>query len=253
MAEHTVAISPLPPYRVRVHPTPPSDVPPSEAPPFDSAAARRLREALGMLPGHVAYGLRAQYGMDVGPDLVTAWERGLRAPDSREVSALAGVLWCDPAELLYAARTLSEHRTVRGVAVPDLARRVGLSVDAYQRMEESGRWRGTERQSAALVAALGLSPAQFVTAAGRDAELAELLRSAVTTRWQAYVKPLAKLLPLDRGTIEAALPRLHADYQSRMVATLGWGGGVGDAGDGMAGREFLEGIVGHFWERVQRV
>ncbi|CAM5514622.1 DNA-binding protein [Streptomyces spiroverticillatus] len=206
-----------------------------------------------MLPGHVAYGLRAQYGLDVGPDLVGAWERGLRTPDSREVTALAGVLWCDPAELLYAARTLREHRTVRGVAVADLARRVGLGVDAYRKMEESGLWRGTERQSAALIAVLGLSPAQFMTAAGRDGELAEMLRSAVSTRWQAYVKPLAKLVPVDRATIEDALPRLHADYQSRMVATLGWGGGVGDAGDGAAGREFLEGIVGHFWERVRKV
>ncbi|MCX5204109.1 helix-turn-helix transcriptional regulator [Streptomyces sp. NBC_00237] len=204
-----------------------------------------------MLPGHVAYGLRAQYGLDVGPDLVTAWERGLRAPDSREVSALAGVLWCDPADLLYAARSLREHRTVRGVAPADLARRVGISLDAYQKMEVSGRWRGTERQSAALIAALGLSPAQFVTAAGRDRELAELLESAVTTRWQAYVKPLAKLVPVDRAVLEDALPRLHADYQSRMVATLGWGGGVGDAGDGAAGREFLEEIVGHFWARVR--
>jgi hypothetical protein len=204
-----------------------------------------------MLPGHVAYGLRAQYGLDVGPDLVTAWERGLQTPDGREVTALAGVLWCDPADLLYAARSLREHRTVRGVAPADLARRVGLGLDAYQKMEVSGRWRGTERQSAALIAALGLSPAQFVTAAGRDRELAELLESAVTTRWQAYVKPLAKLVPVDRAVLEDALPRLHADYQSRMVATLGWGGGVGDAGDGASGREFLEGIVEHFWARVR--
>ncbi|MFD3515193.1 XRE family transcriptional regulator [Streptomyces sp. NPDC058657] len=209
-----------------------------------------------MVHGHVAYGLRAQYGLDVGPELVAAWESGLRAPSSREVTALAGVLWCAPAELLHAARTLREHRTAHGLDAADLARRVGLGADAYVRMEETGKWRGNERQSAALAAELSLSPAQFVTAAGRDEELAELLRSAVTTRWQAYVRPLAKLLPVPRaalegGVLEDVLLRLHADYQSRMVATLGWGGGVGDAGDGAAGREFLEDIVARFWERAE--
>lgn len=208
-----------------------------------------------MMHGHVAYGLRAQYGLDVGPDLVAAWERGLRTPSSREVTALAGVLWCAPAELLQAARTLREHRSARGLDATDLARRVGIGVDAYIRMEEAGKWRGNERQSAALVAELGLTPARFVTAAGRDEELAELLRSAVTTRWQAYVKPLAKLLPVPRaaledGVLEDVLLRLHADYQSRMVATLGWGG-AGDADEGAAGREFLEGIVARFWERAE--
>lgn len=231
---------------MRVHPTPPSDLPP-----FDALAARRLREALGMAPGHVAYGMRAQYGMEVGPDLVTAWERGLRSPTARELAALAGVLWCAPAELLYAARTLREHRTARGLSAADLARRVGLGADAYLRMEESGRWRGTERQSAALTDELKLSPRQFVTATGRDDELAELLRSAVTTRWQAYVRPLAKLVPVPRAALEDVLPRLHGDYQSRMVATLGWGGSEGGAGDGASGREFLEVIVRHFWERVE--
>ncbi|MFI0982295.1 helix-turn-helix domain-containing protein [Streptomyces sp. NPDC021093] len=203
-----------------------------------------------MDPGHVAYGLRAQYGLDVGPELVVAWERGIRTPTAHEVTALAGVLWCAPAELLHAARTLREHRTARGFSTADLARQVGLGHDAYVRMEEAGRWRGTERQTAALAAALGLSPVQFVTAAGRDEELAELLRSAVTTRWQAYVRPLVKLVPLPRAALQDVLLRLHADYQSRMVATLGWGG-VGDAGDGAAGRDFLDGILGHFWERAE--
>ncbi|MEU8890616.1 helix-turn-helix transcriptional regulator [Streptomyces sp. NPDC048442] len=206
-----------------------------------------------MDPGHVAYGLRAQYGLEAGPELVVAWERGIRTPTAHEVTALAGVLWCAPAELLHAARTLREHRTARGFSAADLARRVGLGLDAYVRMEETGRWRGTERQTAALATELGLSPAQFITAAGRDEDLAELLRSAVTTRWQAYVRPLVKLLPLPRAALEDVLLRLHADYQSRMVATLGWGGGVGNAGDGAAGREFLEGILGHFWERIEGI
>ncbi|MBB6437650.1 transcriptional regulator with XRE-family HTH domain [Streptomyces candidus] len=236
-------------------PLPSATPAPDAPPPFDALAARRLREALGMTHGHVAYGLQSQYGLDIGPDLVAAWERGLRTPTSREVSAMAGVLWCSPAELLLAARTLREHRTAHGLGADDMARRVGLGLDAYLRMEEAGRWRGNDRQTAALVAELGLSPAQFITAAGREEELAELLRSAVTTRWQAYVRPLVKLLPGGRAALpnppEDVLLRLHADYQSRMVATLGWGGGVGDAGDGAAGREFLKSIVERFWERAE--
>lgn len=49
-----------------------------------------------MAPGHVAYGLRAQYGLLVTPDVVAAWERGLQSPTARELTALAGVLWCSP-------------------------------------------------------------------------------------------------------------------------------------------------------------
>ncbi|MDJ0460724.1 helix-turn-helix transcriptional regulator [Streptomyces sp. H27-C3] len=219
-----------------VHPTPP----------FNAPAARRLREALGMAPGHVAYGLRAQYGLNVGPDLVVAWERGARAPDSREITALAGVLWCSPGELFGAPTTLREHRMSRGLAAQDLARRLGMVLGAYQRMEDEGRWRGNERQTAALAEALALGPREFMTVTGRDDELAELLRSAVMTRWQAYVRPTTKLLPLPRQRIEDVLQQLHTDYQSRMVSTLSWGGG--DSGDGAAGREYLDVILGHFWQ-----
>ncbi|NWF25100.1 helix-turn-helix transcriptional regulator [Streptomyces sp. PKU-EA00015] len=215
------------------------------SPPFNAPAARRLREALGMAPGHVAYGLRAQYGLHVSPDTVMAWERGLATPGTRELTALAGVLWCSPGELLAAATTLREHRIARGMATDDLARRVGLDTAVYQRMEESGRWRGNERQTAALAETLRLTPRALLAATGRDEELAELLRSAVTARWQAYVRPVGKMLPLDRGHLEAVLQRLHADYQSRMMATLSWGETSRDTGE--PGRDFLESIVDHFW------
>ncbi|WP_256355806.1 helix-turn-helix domain-containing protein [Streptomyces sp. PKU-EA00015] len=198
-----------------------------------------------MAPGHVAYGLRAQYGLHVSPDTVMAWERGLATPGTRELTALAGVLWCSPGELLAAATTLREHRIARGMATDDLARRVGLDTAVYQRMEESGRWRGNERQTAALAETLRLTPRALLAATGRDEELAELLRSAVTARWQAYVRPVGKMLPLDRGHLEAVLQRLHADYQSRMMATLSWGETSRDTGE--PGRDFLESIVDHFW------
>lgn len=200
-----------------------------------------------MAPGHVAYGLRAQYGLIVAPETVSAWERGEISPTSAELTALAGVLWCSPAELLAEPVTLREHRMARGLAPDELARRVGLEPGSYQKMEDTGRWKGNERQSASLAMVLGLTLAQFVTATGRNEELAELLRSAVTTRWQAYAKPLGKLLPIPRAHLEQVLEQLHGDYQSRMVATLSWGGGQGEAGSGDSGREFLAEIVDRFW------
>ncbi|WP_411102267.1 helix-turn-helix domain-containing protein [Streptomyces sp. cmx-4-9] len=200
-----------------------------------------------MAPGHVAYGLRAQYGLLVTPETVMAWERGEISPTSAELTALAGVLWCSPGELLAEPVTLREHRISKGLAAEELARRVGLEANSYQKMEDTGRWRGNERQSAALAALLGLTLAQFVTATGKQEELAELLRSAVTTRWQAYVKPVGKLLPIPKGHLERVLEQLHGEYQSRMVATLSWGGGEGEAGRGDSGRDFLAQIVDRFW------
>ncbi|MFJ6794281.1 helix-turn-helix domain-containing protein [Streptomyces sp. NPDC091268] len=217
------------------------------SPPFNAPAARRLRAALGMAPGHVAYGLRAQYGMLVTPETVMAWERGEISPTSAELTALAGVLWCSPGELLAEPVTMREHRMARGLTAEELARRLGLEANAYQKMEDTGRWKGNERQSAALASALGLSLAQFVTATGKHDELAEVLRSAVTTRWQAYVKPLSKLLPVPKQHLEYVLEQLYNDYQSKMVATLSWGSASGEAGTGDAGREFLAGIVERFW------
>ncbi|MER5727022.1 XRE family transcriptional regulator [Streptomyces sp. NPDC002138] len=204
-----------------------------------------------MAPGHVAYGLRAQYGLLVTPETVMAWERGEIPPTSTELTALAGVLWCAPGELLAEPVTLREHRVARGVAPEELARRVGMEPAAYLKMEDSGRWKGNERQSATLTALLGLTLAQFVTATGKQEELAELLRNAVTTRWQAYVKPLTKLLPVAKSELERVLEQLHGDYQSRMLATLSWGSSGGRPDSGDAGREFLAEIVDRFWELAQ--
>lgn len=224
-------------------------VQPSPSPPFNALAARRLREALGMAPVHVAYGLRAQYGLPATPETVVAWERGVSTPDTRELTALAGVLWCSPAELLAAATTLREHRIARGWTREDFARRVGLDASSYGRMEDTGRWRGNERQTAALAEALQLTPRALMAATGRDEQLAELLRSAVAARWQAYVRPVSRMVPLGRETVEQVLQRLHADYQSRMVATLSWGDATEDTGG--AGRDLLDRIVDHFWSLAE--
>ncbi|MBG0852428.1 XRE family transcriptional regulator [Streptomyces spinoverrucosus] len=233
----------MPVHQPPAHPSQPT-------PPFNAPAARRLRAALGMGPEHVAYGMRASYGLPyVTPDLVIAWERGVTHPSSPELTALAGVLWCSPGELIGRPRTLREHRISRGLAPEDVARGVGLELPAYLRMEESDTWRGNERQSTALADALDLDLPDFVTVTGREAKLADLLRSAVTTRWQAYVRPVGKTVPLDRGVLEVALQELHREYQGQMVATLSWGGGSRETGDN--GRDFLDRIVDHFWTTVE--
>ncbi|RII15703.1 hypothetical protein DSC45_17880 [Streptomyces sp. YIM 130001] len=227
-----------------------SETPATETgPPFDAAAARRLRQALGMAPGHVAYGVQAGYGLHhVTPDTVTAWERGLAAPSPVELTALAGALWCAPSELLGAPVTLREHRLARGLATEDVAREAGVEHAEYLQAEASGNWRGTERQSAALARVLDLGVREFATATGLDERLTELLRGAVAERWQSYVRPLAKLLPLERDRIADVLGELHGEYQASMVATLSWGGG--DEDRGAAGRDFLDGILDHFWDRA---
>ncbi|MDO0936716.1 helix-turn-helix transcriptional regulator [Streptomyces sp. DG2A-72] len=227
----------------------PQALPNQPGPPFNAPAARRLRTALGMGPEHVAHDLRALYGMPyVTLDLVVAWERGALTPTSPELTALAGVLWCSPGELIGQPRTLREHRIARGMAPEDVARTVGVELVAYLRMEETDDWRGTDRQSSALADLLGLSLPDFVTVTGRDPKLADLLRGAVTTRWQAYVRPVGKMVPLDRHLLEVTLQELYQEYQGRMVATLSWGGGSGSSD--RFGRDFLDRILDHFWTRL---
>lgn len=206
------------------------------SPPFNAIAARRLRAALGMGPEHVAFGLRASYGMPhVTEDLVLAWEREIAAPTHAELTALERVLWCSPGELLGKPRTLREHRVARGLAPGNVARIVGLELLAYLHMEEHNAWRGTERQSVHLAEVLALSLPDFVTVTGREPKLTELLRKAVTTRWQSYVRPVSRLVPLDRRLLQDALQELHQDYQ----------------GQSEAGREFLDRIIDVFWAAVQ--
>ncbi|MET7681172.1 helix-turn-helix transcriptional regulator [Streptomyces sp. NPDC005423] len=231
-------------------PSPQSTPPP---PPFNAPAARRLRTALDMGPEHVAYGIRVSFGLPyVTPDLVIAWERGLTAPSRPELTALAGVLWCSPDELVGRPRTLREHRLAHGLAPEDVARTVGLELLAYLRMEEHDEWTGNDRQSSTLADLLDLSLPDFVTVTGRDAKLTRLLRGAVTTRWQAYVKPVGKMVPLDRRLLEDTLQELHHEYQGRTLATLGRDGGRATAGSGVAGRDFLDRIVENFWGTVGR-
>ncbi|MBW8740133.1 MAG: helix-turn-helix transcriptional regulator [Streptomyces turgidiscabies] len=231
---------------------PPPPTPPT--PPFDTHAARRLRMALGMGPEHVAYGMQVSYGLPyITADHVIAWERGIMAPGKNELTALAGVLWCAPCELIGRPRTLREHRAARGLSAEDVAGAVGLELLVYVRMEESGEWRGTERQSAILAEVLELSLADFMALTGLDGKLAGLLRSAVTTRWQAYVRPVGKMVPLNRRLLEGTLQELHRSYQGQMAATLTWSDGSAATEASHTGGDFLERIVEHFWARIDTI
>ncbi|MCM2414856.1 helix-turn-helix transcriptional regulator [Streptomyces sp. RKAG290] len=202
-----------------------------------------------MAPGHVAYGMYASYGMThVTADHIINWERGTAHPSASELAALAGALWCAPSQLIGAPRTLREHRLARGLAVEDIARATGLEVHAYLLMESTGEWAGNSRQSAALAAVLTLSPRDFITVTGLNGELAELLHDAVSTRWQAHTRPIARLLSVDRKELSGPLREMHQEYQALMAATLSRAGG--SSASGAAGQRYLEEILDHFWSKL---
>ncbi|MEV4684159.1 helix-turn-helix transcriptional regulator [Streptomyces kurssanovii] len=214
--------------------------------PFNARAARTLREKLGMAHGHVAYGMRASYGMThITSDHVAAWERGTALPTADELTALAGALWCAPGELMGHARTLREHRLARGLPVEDVARATGLTLDAYHHMEETGVWTGDTRQSAALGSVLGLPARDFIAITGLENELARLLTEAVSTRWQAHIRAIAKLVAIDRRDLKDPLRTMQQDYQTLLAATLSRAGGSTASGED--GRRYLDEIVDHFW------
>ncbi len=223
VAEQTVVTAAPAPYFVRVQrpqahqPTRPSTLRPPAGcgPPFGIGRTRR------------AYRMRASYGLPyVTPDLVLSLsERGQTPPSGPELTALASVL--------VFARVNSSARQGRCVSTACHAgwpRRTSPVPSALNSSPTSGwrrptEWRGNDRQSVVLADTLELSLRDFITVTGRDDKVAELLRSAVTTRWQAYVRPVGKMIPLDRRLLEDVLQAMHSEYQGQMVATLSWSGG----------------------------
>ncbi|MFF8846515.1 helix-turn-helix transcriptional regulator [Streptomyces sp. NPDC015127] len=217
--------------------------------PFNARAARTLREKLGMGPGHVAYGMRASYGMThITPEHIAAWERGTALPTANELTALAGALWCAPRDLMGAPRTLREHRLARGLAAEDVARATGIPLDAYHHMEETGRWAGDKRQSAELGTLLNLPPRDFVAITGLEDELARLLTEAVSTRWQAHIRDIAHLVSMERRDLKDPLRGMHQEYQTLLAATLSRAGGTIASGEN--GRRYIDDIVNTFWARL---
>ncbi|WP_258572930.1 helix-turn-helix transcriptional regulator [Streptomyces sp. KM273126] len=203
-----------------------------------------------MTHSDVGYGMWAAYGVQVAAATLAARENGDDLPTELQLQALAGALWCAPGDLLDAPATLREYRAARGMAPMDLALRIGMSPEAYEQMELSGRWTGTERQTAELVKALALPLPTYVEVTGRSEKLTELLRLAVETRWQMYVRPVTGLVPMPRPHIERLLKQLQADYHARLPAPhsgASTGGSIGpDA------KAFLNDIVDHFWRRADR-
>jgi hypothetical protein len=121
---------------------------------------------------------------------------------------------------------------------------------AYGQLEAGGKWSGSERQAAALAETLSLPLPALIRFTGQEEKLADMLRSAASVRWQGYVRPVGKLVPLPKQRIEAILEALHDEYHSTMTATLNWGGGGSAEQSGRAGRAFLERLVEEFWERA---
>ncbi|WP_049570269.1 helix-turn-helix domain-containing protein [Streptomyces sp. SBT349] len=202
-----------------------------------------------MAPDHIAYGMRASYGMThITANHIAAWERGTARPTANELAALAAALWCAPGDLMGRPRTLLEHRLARGIAAEDLARLIGLTLDAYRRMEETGHWTGDAIQTANLGSVLSLPPSDFIAITGLQDELARLLTEAVSTRWQAHIRAIAKLVSMERGELQEPLRTMHQEYQSLMAATLSRAGGTTASGED--GQRYIDNIVGHFWARL---
>ncbi|WP_078856935.1 transcriptional regulator [Streptomyces sp. NBRC 109706] len=200
-----------------------------------------------MTPDHIAYSMRASHGAPhITPHHIAAWERGTAWPTAHELTALAAALWCAPRDLMGRPRTLLEHRLARGVAAADLARLLGLKLDDYRAMEESGQWTGDQTQAAVLGRVLELSPRDLIAATGYEEELAHLLAEAVSSRWQAHIGAIAKLVSLDRRTLRDPLRTMHQEYQNLAAATLSRAGPTA----GEAGERYLENIVDHFWSRL---
>lgn len=121
---------------------------------------------------------------------------------------------------------------------------------AYERLEAGGKWSGNDRQAAALAALMDLPLPALIRFTGRDGTLADLLTSAATTRWQAYVRPVGKVVPLPKARLQGILQELHSEYQATMTATLNWSGSGSAEESGRAGRAFLDGILAEFWARA---
>ncbi|MDP5312443.1 helix-turn-helix transcriptional regulator [Streptomyces poriferorum] len=202
-----------------------------------------------MAHGHVAYAMRTSFGTaHVTADHIAAWERGSALPDPHELAALAGALWCHPSEVMGHPRTLREHRIARGIPAEDVARATGLSLASYVHMEETGRWTGDHRQSAKLGSLLGLPPRDHIAITGLEDELARLLTEAVSTRWQAHARAIAKLISVDRKQLHGPLDSMYQEYQALMAATLSRASGSTASGED--GRRYVEEIVDHFWARL---
>ncbi len=181
--------------------------------PFSPHAARAHRAGLGLTPDQVAEGMAAN-GVRLLPAHVLGWESGAIRPTEEEFIALARALWCPPAQLMGAApSSLRDFRVARELGQEEAARRLGLSTRGYAAAESTGRWSGDEAQTFALAELLGLTLRDLIRVTGTGEELEQRLRQCVDGRWQGQLKAVARLVPVDREVLAAALAALQNEYQ----------------------------------------
>ncbi|MEU5274986.1 helix-turn-helix transcriptional regulator [Streptomyces asoensis] len=123
-----------------------------------------------MTPQQVAEQLNA-CGAPADVALVHAWESGEHTPTETQLIALADVLWCRTTDLMGVEepRTLGEHRLARQFTTAKLADSIGMDTAQYEQAEERRAWSGDERQTAALLRLLNLTPLQLAKAVERSA------------------------------------------------------------------------------------
>ncbi|MFJ8044256.1 helix-turn-helix domain-containing protein [Kitasatospora sp. NPDC096147] len=223
---------------MRRRPPPPSPVP------FSPAAARAHRTGLGLTPEQVAAGMAA-HGVRLLPTHVIGWESGEYRPDEAEFIALARALWCPPAQLMGTAPgSLRDFRVARELSQEQAARRIGITLRAYEQAELTGSWPGDPEQSYELARVLGLTLRAFARVTHRQDALEKCLRQCVDGRWQSQVKPVAKLVPLPRPLLEEVLAELQQDH----VVPQHWGTATTPAAEQPPDLPPLE----RFWQLLSR-
>ncbi|OEJ21159.1 hypothetical protein AR457_41390 [Streptomyces agglomeratus] len=220
----------------------------SAYPPLDPRRATRVREELGLTHGQVAWAVSAFQGHPLHPDTLRAWEQGAEMPTARQIRGLVAALWCSLGDLLGEPATLLQCRTLLGLTVEQVALEVGMTRDRYAEAERRNRWRGSGRQTQALLEVLRPPPACFVGACGRTGQLRVLLREAVTGWWPNYVRPVEKIVPVAPAEIRRALEQLHLAYQR--IDNHGRTGAAAEAVEREA-LAFLDRVDEQLWRRLR--
>lgn len=156
----------------------------------------------------------AANGVRLLPSHVLGWESGQLRPSEEEFIALARALWC-PAVQLMGVRpsSLRDFRVARELSQEQTAGQLGLGLRTYAAAELSGKWTGDEAQTFALAQVLGLTLRDLVRVTGAGEELEQRLRQCVDGRWQAQLNALARLVPVGREQLSAALAALQTEHQ----------------------------------------
>lgn len=121
-------------------------------PGFASDRMREARVAKNWTQGRLAA------EADVSLRTITAWERGLRAPEPPKLVALARVLGIQPEHLLATPPhqwTLIELRAANGLLQQDAAKAASITADRLSHLE-SGYERLDDRTRASLAAVYGV-------------------------------------------------------------------------------------------------